>query len=104
MKRSVRLTSRECGRLCGSAISKLYKHNLRLSTGFQQIARFSTQTQCGGARLHAVAAKRETLRSRLVRFAEGLGYACFKQLQLVSQTRLVVSCLSCVRYGMNKYS
>src|SRR5450631_21115 len=51
MKRSVRLTSRECGRLCGSAISKLYKHNLRLSTGFQQIARFSTQTQCGGARL-----------------------------------------------------
>jgi len=64
-----------------------------LSTGFQQIARFLTQNPNVVAleSINAVAAKCGTHPSSLVRFAQGLGYSGFKQLQSVFQTRLATA-------------
>lgn len=60
------------------------------SGGNQQIARYFTQNPnvIGLESIHAIAAKCDVHPSSLVRFAQTLGYAGFKDLQAVFQTRL----------------
>ena len=64
-----------------------------LSPGSQQIARFFTQNPNVIAleSINAIAAKCGVHPSSLVRFAQGLGYAGFKDLQAVFQTRLATA-------------
>jgi DNA-binding MurR/RpiR family transcriptional regulator len=64
-----------------------------LSAGNQQIARFFTQNPNVIAleSINAIAAKCEVHPSSLVRFAQGLGYSGFKDLQAVFQTRLATA-------------
>ena len=64
-----------------------------LSPGSQQIARFFTQNPNVIAleSINAIAAKCGVHPSSLVRFAQGLGYTGFKDLQAVFQTRLATA-------------
>jgi DNA-binding MurR/RpiR family transcriptional regulator len=64
-----------------------------LSPGFQQIARYFTQNPNVIAleSISAIASKCGVHPSSLVRFAQGLGYTGFKQLQGVFQTRLATA-------------
>lgn len=64
-----------------------------LSAGSQQIARFFTQNPNVIAleSINAIAEKCGVHPSSLVRFAQGLGYAGFKDLQAVFQTRLATA-------------
>ncbi|MFN4142892.1 MurR/RpiR family transcriptional regulator [Aestuariivirga sp.] len=64
-----------------------------LSPGSQQIARFFTQNPNVIAleSINAIAEKCGVHPSSLVRFAQGLGYAGFKDLQAVFQTRLATA-------------
>jgi len=64
-----------------------------LSAGSQQIARFFTQNPniIALESINAVAEKCGVHPSSLVRFAQGLGYAGFKDLQSVFQTRLATA-------------
>lgn len=64
-----------------------------LSPGSQQIARFFTQNPNVIAleSINAVAVKCGVHPSSLVRFAQGLGYSGFKDLQAVFQTRLATA-------------
>jgi DNA-binding MurR/RpiR family transcriptional regulator len=64
-----------------------------LSAGNQQIARFFTQNPNVIAleSINAIAAKCASHPSSLVRFAQGLGYTGFKDLQAVFQTRLATA-------------
>lgn len=61
-----------------------------LSGGFRQIARFLTQNPNAAAMetIQALAARCDVHPSSLVRFAQGLGYSGFKEMQAVFQTRL----------------
>lgn len=61
-----------------------------LSSGNQQIARYFTQNPniIGLESIHSIAAKCDVHPSSLVRFAQALGYAGFKDIQAVFQTRL----------------
>jgi DNA-binding MurR/RpiR family transcriptional regulator len=65
----------------------------KLSPGYQQIARFFTQNPNVIAleSINAIAAKCKVHPSSLVRFAQNIGYAGFKQLQGVFQTRLATA-------------
>jgi DNA-binding MurR/RpiR family transcriptional regulator len=65
----------------------------RLSSGYQQVARFFTQNPNVIAleSINAIAAKCGVHPSSLVRFAQNLGYSGFKQLQQVFQTRLATA-------------
>lgn len=64
-----------------------------LSSGFQQVARFFTQNPNVIAleSISAIAAKSAVHPSTLVRFAQHLGYAGFKDLQAVFQMRLATA-------------
>ncbi len=64
-----------------------------LSAGYQQIARYFTQNPNVIAleSINAIATKCGVHPSSLVRFAQGLGYSGFKELQGVFQTRLATA-------------
>ncbi|MBI2718402.1 MAG: MurR/RpiR family transcriptional regulator [Rhizobiales bacterium] len=64
-----------------------------LSQGYQQVARFFTQNPNVIAleSINAIAGKCRVHPSSLVRFAQGLGYSGFKELQAVFQTRLATA-------------
>ena len=74
-------------------VNLITKEYANLSSGYQQIARYFTQNPNVIAleSINAIAAKCGVHPSSLVRFAQGLGYSGFKELQAVFQTRLATA-------------